>query len=127
MFAGSPLATNPLFQQQMAVADTELRASRILLHAAADECWTSALDRRPLSPDATARTRAAAAWATDRAAHIVDVAHRFAGGTAVYADSPLQRRLRDVHTLTQHFIVRPDTLTSAGAVLAGQDPGVPVF
>ena len=57
----------------------------------------------------------------------VDTAHRFAGGTAVYADSPLQRRLRDVHTMTQHFIVRPDTLTTAGAVLTGHEPDVPVF
>ena len=73
------------------------------------------------------RTRASAAWATERATHVVDTAQRFGGGTAVYADSPLQRRLRDIHTLTQHFIVRPDTLTTAGAVLAGQEPDVPVF
>ena len=71
--------------------------------------------------------RAAAVWATERAIHVVDVAHRFGGGTAVYADSPLQRRQRDVHTLAQHFIVRPDTLTAAGAALLGHEPGVPVF
>ena len=74
-----------------------------------------------------ARTRAAAVWATERATHVVDTAYRFGGGTAVYADSPLQRRARDIHTLTQHFIVRPDTLTTAGAVLAGLEPDVPVF
>ena len=74
-----------------------------------------------------ARARAAAVWAAERATRAVDTAHRFAGGTAVYADSPLQRRLRDVHTMTQHFIVRPDTLTTAGAVLTGHEPDVPVF
>ena len=127
MLAASPLATNPLFQHDVAVADAELRASRRLLHATAEEIWAAGVDGRRLSLEEIARTRAAAAWATERATHVVDTAHRFGGGTAVYADSPLQRRLRDIHTLTQHFIVRPDTLTTAGAVLAGQEPDVPVF
>ena len=33
----------------------------------------------------------------------------------------LQRRLRGVHALGQHVIVRRDTLVTAGAILAGQD------
>jgi alkylation response protein AidB-like acyl-CoA dehydrogenase len=127
MLAASPLATNPTFQHEVAGADAELRASRALVHSAAEETWSAAVDGRPQSLEEIARTRAAAAWASERATHVVDTAHRFAGGTAVYAASPLQRRLRDVHTLTQHFIVRPDTLTTAGAVLAGRAPDVPVF
>ena len=64
---------------------------------------------------------------TSRSAAIVDMAYRSGGGTTLYSDHPLQRRLRDVHALTQHFLVKADTLTAAGAVLAGQDPGVPLF
>ena len=52
---------------------------------------------------------------------VVDVAYRAGGGSALYTSSPLQRRLRDIHTLTQHFGVKLDTFTLAGAVLAGQD------
>ena len=74
-----------------------------------------------------ARVRAAGVWATGQAAAVVETAHRSAGSSSVYADSPLQRRLRDIHTLTQHFIVKRDTLTTAGAVLAGQGIAVPVF
>jgi hypothetical protein len=43
------------------------------------------------------------------------------------ADNPLQRQLRDINTVTQHFLVRSDTLTTAGAVLAGRDPALPIF
>ncbi len=127
MLTPSPLATNPLYQHEVAVADTELRAARSLLHATAEEVWAAGVEGRPLSLEQQARTRAAAAWAVERATHVVDTAHRFGGSTSVYADSPLQRRLRDIHTLTQHFIIRPDTLVSAGAVLSGHEPGVPVF
>jgi hypothetical protein len=55
------------------------------------------------------------------AASVVDMAYTAGGGTSLYATSPLQRRLRDIHALTQHFAVKLDTFTKAGAVLAGQD------
>jgi hypothetical protein len=60
-------------------------------------------------------------WATARAAAVVDAAYHAGGGTSVYLDCSLQRRLRDVHAITQHFIVRRDTMTTAGAILAGND------
>jgi len=57
----------------------------------------------------------------------VRAAYRAGGGGAIYATSPLQRRLRDIDALTQHFLVRRDTMTTAGAILAGQEIDVPVF
>ena len=129
MLAALPLATNPLFQHEIAVADTGLRASlESLLHATAEELWAAAVDGRPSSLEDLARTRAAATWATERATDVVDTVHRLGGGGR--PSTPTHRcsaGLRDIHTLTKHFIVRPDTLTTAGAVLAGQEPDVPVF
>jgi indole-3-acetate monooxygenase len=81
----------------------------------------------PLSLEDRARIRAAAVWATNRAIEVVTSAYRAGGGSSVYASSPLQRRLRDVNALAQHFLVRNDTLTTAGAILAGQDVSVMVF
>ena len=71
--------------------------------------------------------RATAVWVTTAAVAVVETAYRAGGGGAVYTDSPLQRRLRDVHAIAQHFLVRRNTLTTAGAVLAGQDIEVLVF
>lgn len=127
LLASATLAGNPLFQFQLATADTGLRAARALVYETADEVWRSALDGAPLTPEERARIRAAAAWATSQAAGVVDDAYRAGGGSAVYADNPLQRRLRDVHAITQHFLVKPDTLTTAGAVFAGQDVDLTVF
>jgi hypothetical protein len=35
--------------------------------------------------------------------------------------------MRDVHAITQHFVVKRDTMTTAGAILAGNDVELVVF
>jgi alkylation response protein AidB-like acyl-CoA dehydrogenase len=127
LLAATSLAGSATFHRDLATADTELRAARSLLADTAAWMWHDAEEATPLTLEQRARVRAAAAWATARAVDVVDFAYRSGGGGAVYADSPLQRRLRDVHAITQHFLVRPDTMTTAGAVFAGQEPVLPVF
>ena len=111
----------PVFQQPLATADARLRAARAVLRRTPGGCSHG---RRPASRSPSSCGPASgrpATWATDTAAVVVDAAYRAGGGTSLYATSPLQRRLRDVHAVTQHFLVRPDTIVTAGAVLAGQD------
>ena len=127
LLADNTLARNGLFQFALAGADTALRAARALLYESAEAAWATVAGGSPLSLQDRARIRAAAVWATNRAAEAVTSAYRAGGGSSVYASSPLQRRLRDVNALTQHFLVRDDTLTTAGAILAGQDVSVMVF
>lgn len=127
LLAHGPLAADPLFCHDLAVAATELRAAEALLRETARAAWTAAVDRRPPTWMERAEQRAAGAWATARAASVVDTAYRLAGGSAVYAEGALQRRWRDVHAVTQHFVLRDGTFTACGSVLVGGDPGVPVF
>jgi alkylation response protein AidB-like acyl-CoA dehydrogenase len=127
MLAPAPLASDPVFHFDLANADTELRAARALVYEVTDEVWTAALAGDELSMDLRARVRAAGVWCAARAAAVVDTAYRSGGGSSLYASSPLQRRLRDVHALTQHFLVRRNTLVTAGAILAGQDVDVMLF
>jgi alkylation response protein AidB-like acyl-CoA dehydrogenase len=121
MFSSGTLASNPLFQNQVGEADARLRAARALLYADAEAAWATALAGTPFTPDHRARIRATVTWLATTAASVVDMAYTAGGGTSIYSSSPLQRRLRDIHALTQHFVVKLDTFTKAGAVLAGQD------
>lgn len=121
MLANSTLGANALFQHDLAEADARLRAARALLDADAATVWRIADAGRELSPEDRARTRSTAVWVARTAACVVDAAYHAGGGTSLYVSSPLQRRLRDVHAVTQHFALKPDTLTLAGSVLAGQD------
>lgn len=127
MLAPAPLATDAVFHVDLATADTELRAARALVYQLTEEVWAAALAGDDLSMDLRARVRAGGVWCAARAAAVVDTAYRSGGGTSLYTGSPLQRRLRDIHALTQHFLVRRNTLVTAGAVLAGQDVQVMLF
>lgn len=127
LLAQTPLATNPFFQHQVGTMDAELRAARTLLDAEAAGVWAVAAEGGDFDRDHRARIRTTTTWAAATAASVVDTAYTAAGGGAINDDNPLQRRFRDVHALTQHFLVRPDTLTTAGAVLTGQDVDLTIF
>lgn len=127
LFSPTTLAGNPLFQADLATADTDVRAARGLLFDEAARLWASAVTGDPLPMEQRAQVRASAIWSIDRATSVVAAAYRAGGGSSLYTDCPLQRRLRDIHALAQHFIVRRDTLVTAGAILAGQDVQVLVF
>jgi alkylation response protein AidB-like acyl-CoA dehydrogenase len=127
LLAGAPLASSPTFQLELATADTGLRAARALIYDAAEEAWETAAAAEPFTLDLRARIRAAAAWAADRAATVAGAAYRAGGGGVIYAANPLQRRFRDINAVTQHFLVRRDTLTTAGAILAGRDVEIVIF
>ena len=127
LLAHTSLATNPLFQHQLGAADAKLRAARGLLYADAAAAWGTAVAGAEFTPEHRARMRSAITWAATTAASVVDMAYHAGGGSAIYAANPLQRRFRDVHAITQHFLVKLDTLTTAGAVLAGADVDLTVF
>ena len=121
------LGGNPLFQFELASADADVRAARSLLYEEAERLWAAAASGDPLTLTHRAQVRASAVWTVERATSAVTAAYRAGGGTSLYSTCPLQRRLRDVHALAQHFIVRRDTLVTAGAIMAGQDVQLMVF
>ena len=127
LLSPSSLAANPLFEYQLGESDARLRAARSLLYAEAATAWNAALADDEFVPHVRARLRSAAVLATTTAASVVDTCYGAGGGTSLYDTSPLQRRLRDVHAVTQHFLFKPDTLTTCGAILAGQSPDLSIF
>jgi len=127
LLAGDRLATNPWFQHAIGDADVQLRAARALLYAEADAAWATASAGEELTLADRARLRSAAVHVAGTAAAVVETAYRAGGGTSLYESSPLQRRLRDVNALAQHFLLKPDTLTTCGALLAGEEPELTVF
>ena len=121
------LATSPTFHRDLAAADARLRSARALHDETVGSVWEAAVSGAAFTNQIRARARLDSVWAVEQAVEVVEFAYRAGGGSALYDSSPLQRRLRDVHAVTQHFIVRPDVFAAAGQVLAGLEPPGPVF
>jgi alkylation response protein AidB-like acyl-CoA dehydrogenase len=116
------LRDRPLFQTRLAEAVALVRAARAWLHAAVGQAGEALQTREQVSLAERADMLLAAANATRSAATAVDMLYTVAGATANYRRSPLQRALRDIHAVTQHFATAPPQFESAGRMLLGLPP-----
>ena len=62
-----------------------------------------------------------------RASQVVDAAYTLGGGTSLFDSSPLQRRLRDMRTATQHFVAGRQSFGALGSLLVGEEPDTGAF
>jgi indole-3-acetate monooxygenase len=113
------LAERGTVQADYARAEASLHAARALAETTMARAWGEALAGAPLGLDTRARLRLAATHLTRTAADVTRTAYDLAGGTAVYAGHPLQRRLRDAQVATQHMMIAPPTYELTGRALLG--------
>lgn len=118
-FSARALADDPLFHDRLGEAHMRLRAGRALLDAQA-VLVESAAAGAPLTPLDRAVLRATCHQVTALAVEAVDTAYTLARSSAIASSSPLQRRLRDIHTATQHAWNSRDFVQALGAALAGR-------
>ena len=114
------LAERPATQAAVAEAEAALRAARAFYYQAIDEAWQAAQLPEPVAVDLRAGLRLAATHAVRTSAEIARSMYDLGGGSAIYEDSPLQRRFRDAHTATAHFQVNPTSWELTGRLLVGQ-------
>ena len=126
LYTAASIADSPLFHYKVAHAETSMRAAHELLMAEARAVWQSSQAGQSPTPPEMARIIGSVAWAAQTAASVVDTCYTAGGGTAPYNSSPLQRHLRDIHTLTQHAAVNESMITRAGAFLVGKFPDFPI-
>jgi alkylation response protein AidB-like acyl-CoA dehydrogenase len=118
----STLSTRTTAQVAVSDAIATTRSARALLVEETGRVWEMVQAGTPVTPERQGLLRIAATHATAASANAVDRMYTAAGGTAVYASSPLQRCLRDVHAITQHLFVAPPTYEMIGKILLGVEP-----
>ena len=119
LYAKTTLADSTMFQHRLGHAQADLEAARALLLSRAEELWT--LARGAGVPRVFQnKVLLTTAWVAETAARVVDSCYTAGGGSALYSDSPLQRRLRDIHALTQHASVQESVFATAGAEILGR-------
>jgi indole-3-acetate monooxygenase len=114
------VAEDPVARFEFGRADSLLAAGTSLLRSTAERAWTLAEGNLPWTEVDIMRTRAAAWQTTQLAREVVEIAYTAGGGTSLYESSPLQRRLRDIHAITQHAGVSRDMVTWLGGFLLGE-------
>jgi alkylation response protein AidB-like acyl-CoA dehydrogenase len=117
--SSAPLAERPHTQIEIARAEARLRAARALFYETIDAAWAAAQSPEPVAVSHSRDMRMAVSHAVAESAAVVDAMYTLAGGTSVYAASPLQRQFRDVHVATQHFMVSPNILETVGRLFLG--------
>jgi alkylation response protein AidB-like acyl-CoA dehydrogenase len=113
------LAQRPAVQEAVARAEARLRAARAFALEAVHAAWAAAQHDAPLPERERRDLRLASTHLVHQAAAVVDRMFTQAGGSAVFAASPLQRALRDVRVATQHMMVAEATYELCGRLLLG--------
>lgn len=116
--SSAPLAERPHTQIEIARAEARLRAARAFFYQTIDDAWTLA-ECGPVGVEHSRDMRLAVNHAMAESVAVVDAMYTLAGGTSIYAVSPLQRHFRDIHVATQHFMVSSNILETIGRLYLG--------
>jgi indole-3-acetate monooxygenase len=112
-----PMRDSEIFQFELGRVVADLRAARALLQAQVASHWHHAVAGTLKGEALLAESSQAAVWTTTTCVRVADVCFALAGGSAVYENSPLQRRLRDLHVAGQHARLQQRHYVSAGEQL----------
>jgi alkylation response protein AidB-like acyl-CoA dehydrogenase len=115
------LAQRSATHAAVAAAESSLRGARALYYEAIEAAWEAAQEEEPVPVARRNDLRLAATHAVRTSADVVRSMYDLGGGTAIYDDSPLQRRFRDAHTATAHFQVNAASREVPGRILLGQE------
>lgn len=125
-FSSTRLSDQPVFQDRLGEACISLLAARSLLFAALSEHDPLLAVGRGGDaeadagiPDVETHLRALGTKSAALARAAIETAYDLGGSSSVADGSPLQRRLRDARSLSQHAAVAPELLGRLGALVAG--------
>ncbi|GAC1627115.1 MAG: acyl-CoA dehydrogenase family protein [Bradyrhizobium sp.] len=117
----SPLRDNAVVQSGLAQAEVNLRAARGLVLQSMADIWKDLCSGARITVEQRITVRMAATHAIHKAREAVDFAYNAAGTTAIFENHPLERRFRDIHTVTQQLQGRLSHFETVGAWMMGAD------
>ena len=118
----SKLAADPVAQYVTGQLATDLYMARTLLHQVGRDDQAS-VAAGPPDDRATALRRARLSRAASVAASVVDGAYGLSGTTGLFESCPLQRRLRDVRAVTQHYMLSArSAFGPVGTAILSEEP-----
>jgi alkylation response protein AidB-like acyl-CoA dehydrogenase len=117
--AAVPMRDSETFQGELGRIAAELRAARAFLQVQAASHWRHALAGTLKDEALLMQVPQTAIWIATTCVRAADACFALAGSSALYETSPLQRRLRDLHTASQHYGVQQRHYVKVGKLLLG--------
>ena len=102
-------------------------AARALSHHATRQATEYLTEHETLSTPHRIDCILAGSHAFEACVEAVDLAQRVAGTTGVRRDSRFQQYFRDIHTMNQNAIGSEDRFETAGQLLLGRTPDMPLW
>ena len=121
------LAGRGTVQAKVGQAEALVGSARAYCRETLGDLWRTVSAGEAPSPRERATYRLAIAQAMVNCVQAVDLMFSAGGASAIYARSPLDRCLRDIHTAHAHVWAAPDNFEIAGRLLLGLDPGTPTI
>lgn len=126
-YTGKPKAENVGTQMRVAESTTELTTAAMLARAAADRCDEVGRTGERLTLAERAELKWHAVYAVELCRRATDRIFASSGAHAIYDDSVLQGRYRDVNTACHHAVADFDANAEMyGRTRLGLDPGTPI-
>ncbi len=113
----SKLSNDTAIQVGFAKAEAKLGSSRAYASETLGEIYERAKSVLVITTTDQARLRLAASNAIHNAIEVADWVYKQAGIDSIFSDSLLQRRFRDIHTLSQQIQSRDSHFESVGKIL----------
>jgi alkylation response protein AidB-like acyl-CoA dehydrogenase len=115
--AAVPMRDSETFQGELGRVLAQIRAARAFLQTQAASHWQHALAGTLKDDALLMQSTQTAIWLATTCVDAVDACFALGGSSALYETSPLQRRLRDVHTAAQHTAAQQRNYVGAGKLL----------
>ena len=119
--AKSPIRDSTVVQTNLAQAEIGIRSARAYLLQEVAKIWKEISAGAKLTIDHRITIRGASTNAIHKAREAVDMTYNAAGATAIFESHPLERRFRDIHTVTQQLQGRLSHFETVGAWMLGAD------
>jgi alkylation response protein AidB-like acyl-CoA dehydrogenase len=119
--ARSPIRDSAVVQTGLAQAEIGIRSARAFLLQELVTIWKEISAGAMLSLEHRMAVRGVSTNAIHKAREAVDFAYNAAGATAIFESHPLERRFRDIHTVTQQLQGRLSHFETVGAWMMGAD------
>ena len=117
-----PLREGGVTQSMLAQADARLHAARAYVLSTLDDVLAEAGRTGGLTLAQRVRIRQAASHASHEGRDVGTLAYHAAGAHAIFTGGPWERRMRDLHSVSQQIQGRDDHFENVGQFLLGLEP-----